>query len=226
VTYTSDEAGLNVALRIVNTGEKTLPASVGDHPAFNRPLQPGRPKESYALTFANEESFPVRRLDGGLLRMATEPSPVKGKVLPLSEALFTDDAVIFDRINSTSVRYAAGQGPKLEISWSGFRELGIWSKRRPVLMHRAVARLCQPRDLRRRVQRQAGFDAYCARRRGDALVPGCGRAGSASLISHRRKPAGPAARRTFRISRSSSMRLVCAALSRPSNSTKISRACT
>jgi hypothetical protein len=26
------------------------------HPACNWPLQPGRPKESYALTFANEES--------------------------------------------------------------------------------------------------------------------------------------------------------------------------
>jgi hypothetical protein len=49
-------------------------------------------------------------------------------VPPLSESLFTADAVIFDRINSTSVRYAAGQEPWLEMSWSGFRELGIWSK--------------------------------------------------------------------------------------------------
>jgi galactose mutarotase-like enzyme len=35
VTYTSDEAGLDVALRIVNTGEETLPASVGGHAAVN-----------------------------------------------------------------------------------------------------------------------------------------------------------------------------------------------
>lgn len=82
VTHTLEEAGLDVALRIVNTGEKTLPASVGGHPAFNWPLQPGTPKECYALTFADEESFPVRRLHGGLLRGATEPSPVKGAELP------------------------------------------------------------------------------------------------------------------------------------------------
>lgn len=44
----------------------------------------------------------------------------------MSESLFSDDAVIFERI--TSVRYAAGQGPWLEMSWFGFRELGIWSK--------------------------------------------------------------------------------------------------
>jgi len=131
-TYTIDEAGLDVALTIVNTGGETLPASLGGHPAFNWPLQAGVSKESYALTFASEESFPVRRLDGGLLRAATESSPVRGTVLPLSESLFSDDAVIFDRINSTSVRYAAGQdasnGPWLKMSWRGFRELGVWSK--------------------------------------------------------------------------------------------------
>jgi galactose mutarotase-like enzyme len=86
VTYTFDEAGLDVALKIVNTGEETLPASVGGHPAFNWPLQPGRPKERYALTFANEESFPVRRLDVGLLRAAAQQSPISGKLLSLSKS--------------------------------------------------------------------------------------------------------------------------------------------
>ncbi|WGD50647.1 aldose 1-epimerase family protein [Bradyrhizobium sp. CB1650] len=131
-TYVLDAMGLEVTLRIVNTGGETLPASLGGHPAFNWPLQPGLSKESYALTFTDEEPFPVRRLDGGLLRAAPAQNPVKGKVLGLSESLFTDDAIIFDRINSASVRYAAGQGaargPWLEMSWSGFRELGIWSK--------------------------------------------------------------------------------------------------
>ena len=135
VTYTLDAAGLDVTLKIVNPGGETLPASLGGHPAFNWPLQPGLSKEDYALTFTNEESSPVRRVDGGLLLAATDPSPVRGTVLPLSESLFTVDAVIFDRINSHAVRYAAGQGagarlsgPWLRMSWRGFRELGVWSK--------------------------------------------------------------------------------------------------
>lgn len=128
--YALDESGLDLTLTIANTGKETLPASLGGHPAFNWPLQPGEVKESYALTFANTESSPVRRLDGGLLRAATEPSPVEGTVLPLSESLFADDAIIFDRIDSKSVRCAArqGTGPWLKMSWRGFRELGVWSK--------------------------------------------------------------------------------------------------
>lgn len=128
--YTLDDFGLDLSLTIANTGKETLPASIGGHPAFNWPLQSGLAKESYALNFANTEIAPIRRLDGGLLRAAAEPSPVQGTVLPLSESLFSDDAIIFDRINSTSVRYAAGDGagPWLKMSWRGFRELGVWSK--------------------------------------------------------------------------------------------------
>jgi galactose mutarotase-like enzyme len=62
------------------------------------------------------------------MRAMPEPNPVSGKKLPLSERLFDDDAVIFDRLASTSVCYAADRGPSIELSWDGFQELGIWSK--------------------------------------------------------------------------------------------------
>ena len=128
IVYALDATGLDTTITIANTAQETLPASFGGHPAFNWPLQPGLAKESYALTFASAEPSPVRRLDGGLLRPATEPSPVAGNVLALSESLFTDDAVIFDRIESHAVRFAASGGPWLNMSWRGFRELGVWSK--------------------------------------------------------------------------------------------------
>ncbi|MGY4234756.1 galactose mutarotase-like enzyme [Bradyrhizobium sp. USDA 4449] len=128
--YALDDTGLDLTLTVTNTGKETLPASVGGHPAFNWPLQAGVTKESYALTFAQAEPSPIRRVEGGLMRVAAEPSPVQGTVLPLSESLFVDDAVIFDQINSTAVRYASGDGggPWLTMSWRGFRELGVWSK--------------------------------------------------------------------------------------------------
>lgn len=126
--FALDAAGLDLTLAIANTGKETLPASIGGHPAFNWPLQSESAKEDYALTFAKAESSRVRRLDGGLLRASAEPGPAKGTQLPLSESLFADDAIIFDRIESDAVRYAASNGPWLKMSWRGFRELGVWSK--------------------------------------------------------------------------------------------------
>jgi galactose mutarotase-like enzyme len=128
VTCTVRDADLDVALEIENPGDEILPASVGGHPAFNWPLLPGTPKESYSLRFSAEETAPIRRLKDGLLRPEPAPSPIAGNSLALSEKLFDDDAIILDRLASKSVRYGADRGPSLEISWQDFRELGIWSK--------------------------------------------------------------------------------------------------
>src|SRR5262249_48752520 len=75
------------------------------------------------------EPAPIRRLSkDGLLLPEPRPSPIRGRTLDLSERLFDEDAVILDKLASTSVRYAADKGPALEVSWDGFHQLGIWSK--------------------------------------------------------------------------------------------------
>jgi galactose mutarotase-like enzyme len=128
ITVSITGSGLDVTLEVTNTGDEMLPASVGAHPAFNWPLLPGLSKEAYELTFFRDEPASIRRLRDGLLRATPEPTPIAGNKLALSERLFDDDAVILDRIASTSVRYAADRGPSIEMSWEGFRELGVWSK--------------------------------------------------------------------------------------------------
>lgn len=128
VAYALENADLEVALEITNTGDEVLPASIGIHPAFNWPLLAGLAKQDYALAFSDAEPAPIRRLKDGLMRAAPEPTPVRGKTLALSEALFDDDAIVIDRLASSSVRFAADRGPSIEVFWNGFRELGIWSK--------------------------------------------------------------------------------------------------
>lgn len=128
VAYELSGTELAVSFEVANPGTETLPASLGGHPAFNWPLQAGVSKDSYRLDFAQAEPAPIRRLKDGLLRAQPEPSPIKGRELGLSEALFDDDAIILDQPASTSVRYGAGEGPALALSWDGFRQLGIWSK--------------------------------------------------------------------------------------------------
>ncbi|MDG4902813.1 MULTISPECIES: aldose 1-epimerase family protein [unclassified Mesorhizobium] len=128
ISYSLGPRQLGVTFEVANTGDEVQPASVGAHPAFNWPLLPELPKEAYRLTFADDEPAPIRRLKDGLMLATPQPTPVEGKTLALSERLFDDDAVILDRPASTSVRYAAGRGPAIEMSWQGFNELGIWSK--------------------------------------------------------------------------------------------------
>jgi galactose mutarotase-like enzyme len=128
VTYVLSKTGLDFSIEVANTGEEILPAPIGVHPAFNWPLLAALSKESYRLTFSNQERAPIRRLKDGLLRLAPESTPIVGKVLALSERLFDDDAVILDQPASRSVQYVADYGPSVEVSWNGFRELGIWSK--------------------------------------------------------------------------------------------------
>jgi galactose mutarotase-like enzyme len=128
VSFALSGLDLDVTFEVTNTGGEVLPASIGAHPAFNWPLLPTQTKESYRLIFSDDEPAPIRRLRGGLMRPNPEPNPVEGKTLALSERLFEDDAIIFDRLASTSATFAADAGPSIRMSWTGFPQLGVWSK--------------------------------------------------------------------------------------------------
>jgi galactose mutarotase-like enzyme len=128
IAYLARAAMLETTYTITNTGDEALPVSLGTHPAFRWPLVPGTPKNAYALTFAVEEPGPLRRVAGGLLTPQEHPTPIRGRNLHLQEDLFDNDALILPAPASRSVRYAAGTGPSLTVSWDGFPQLGIWSR--------------------------------------------------------------------------------------------------
>jgi len=129
LNYELRDADLVITMAIANPNDEVLPCSIGGHPALHWPLLPGLPKESYRLTFSADEPAPIRRLrKDGLFLPDSKPTPIRGRVLDLSKRLFDDDAVILDQPASTSVRYATDKGPAIEVSWEGFRQLGIWSK--------------------------------------------------------------------------------------------------
>jgi galactose mutarotase-like enzyme len=128
IAYAVADTTLEVTYMVANTGEEVLPASMGAHPAFRWPLVPGEPKEAYGLTFDAEETGPLRGVAGGLLTEANRPSPIAGRDLALNEALFSADALILEHPASRSVRFSAGGGPSLTVSWEGFEQLGLWSR--------------------------------------------------------------------------------------------------
>jgi galactose mutarotase-like enzyme len=128
VAFTLDDDALETSFTVTNPGREMLPASVGAHPAFIWPLVEGMDKAAHYLEFAQPETDPVLRLDGGLLKLAPEPTPVAGDTLGLDPSLFAADAVIMPEPASNSVRYTAPGAPTVEVTWQGFRQLGLWSR--------------------------------------------------------------------------------------------------
>lgn len=126
IGYRLDGPCLQVRYEVRNPGDRPLPASLGAHPAFRWPLA-GLPRETHRILFEQEEVAPVRRLRGGLLDGTPHPTPVEGRTLRLRDDHFRADALIFDRLRSRSLRYGAPGGPGLEIAWSGFPHLALWT---------------------------------------------------------------------------------------------------
>ena len=120
--------GLTGRFTIANPGTEVLPASFGVHPAVRWPLDHSARKIAYRLQFQRDEGLDIRRLKDGLLKPQLFPSPIRNGVLNLFQSLFEDDAVILLRVNSREIRYTKANGPSLCLSWTGFPDLGIWSK--------------------------------------------------------------------------------------------------
>lgn len=119
---------LRAKFLIINNGTESLPASFGAHPAFRWPLRPGLDKSTYVLRFEKAEGPSIHRLDNGLVQQKVYTSPIKDGVLSLGESLFTQDAIILLGLNSSSVEYAGPEGASVRLAWSGFPDLGVWSK--------------------------------------------------------------------------------------------------
>jgi len=127
-TYTIDGATLNVAIAITNRGEAPMPASFGFHPGFAWPLPYGAAREDHRIVFADDEPGALTELNNGFTTPGERASPLQGRVLPLTDALFDDDALIWNGVASRSVTYGAPNGPHLEIAFPDTDKLGIWTK--------------------------------------------------------------------------------------------------
>ncbi|MXO70652.1 aldose 1-epimerase family protein [Alteraurantiacibacter buctensis] len=127
VLYELEGTTLTTTVRVGNTGPEDLPFSFGFHPAFAWPLPFGQPRDEHRITFEREEGPEVVRLEGGLI--ATQvPSPLQVRDLPLSDALFTNDALVWAPVASQEVTYGAAEGPRLRIAFPDTPYLGIWTQ--------------------------------------------------------------------------------------------------
>jgi len=129
IAFVVEGATLSVTATIENPGADALPASFGFHPAFAWPLPYGRDRGDHRITFSSDEPAALRELTPeGLVLPTLRPSPLDGRTLHLADDLFTQDALIWDPVESDHVRYGASDGPSLVVRFPDTPKLGIWTK--------------------------------------------------------------------------------------------------
>ncbi len=127
-TYRLEEATLWIEIAVTNRDSRDMPASFGFHPAFAWPLPYGAPRGAHRILFDAPEFSSLRYIGEGGIAADRRASPVEGRALPLSDELFTADALIWDQLASRGLLYGAEDGPQLRIGFPDTGVLGIWTK--------------------------------------------------------------------------------------------------
>jgi galactose mutarotase-like enzyme len=119
---------LRMEASVFNPNREPLPFSFGFHPAFAWPLPGGFAKEDHKLVFEKPESPTLRQVsrNSGELLPDSVPTPANSRELPLSEALFRNDALIWDTFESKSLRYGADGGTSLDLHFPDTTAMGVW----------------------------------------------------------------------------------------------------
>ena len=128
ISYRLDGTSLAITADAFNEGREILPVSFGFHPAFRWPMPGAESRARHTITFSHDEPAGIRRPVEGLLSSTRYESPLDGRYLVLRDDLFEAGALIWDRLESRSVVYAAPGAPRITVEFDGLPQLGIWTK--------------------------------------------------------------------------------------------------
>lgn len=130
IIYELHDNELKIMYRVSNKDQKSMPFSIGAHPAFIAPKIVNQQMQEYHLVFEQPETLERHLIKDGLRTGETKSLMENEQNLPLHPKLFEEDAIIFKNMQSKWVGLAVhSNGEKLvEMSIDGFPYLGIWQK--------------------------------------------------------------------------------------------------
>jgi galactose mutarotase-like enzyme len=128
IRYLLRETGLEVEYAVANPSEETMYFSIGGHPAFRVPVEPGLAYEDYHLAFEQPETAGRWKLLDGLL-LREEPGFLQDSDrIPLSHGLFAEDAVVLKGLRSSHLTLRSDKGGRgLRFGIGGWPHLGLWA---------------------------------------------------------------------------------------------------
>ena len=130
VSYELTGDGITTGFTVQNTGTVPLPYAVGGHPGFNLPMGEDARFEDYTIEFPEPErqECPAIDMSCGLIDGEKKGFKLDGREIPLQHSLFYQDALVFEGLNSSTVRIVnKSSGRGVEMDFTGFPMLGIWS---------------------------------------------------------------------------------------------------
>lgn len=128
ISYVLEDSTIHVTISVENTGDQEMYFSVGGHPGFNLPLEPGLRYEDYFLQFPEGSTARRAECTSGDCRMLGQVTdyPLINDRIPLSHELFADRVLILTGMPKT-VTLRSEEGKKqVTVSYPDMRYLGIW----------------------------------------------------------------------------------------------------
>ena len=128
VEYSLSADALGMAIEVANPGGEPAPYACGLHPGFRWPLG-AKGREGAFVRFERVESGEAPAIaPGGLIGDATKPVPFEGCDLPLSDALFANDAVCFLDCRSRSLAFHDASGASIAMEFADFPHAALWTR--------------------------------------------------------------------------------------------------
>jgi galactose mutarotase-like enzyme len=129
VSYAVQGPILEVGYEVTNADDKSMPFSIGAHPAFRSPLSPGERREDFDLIFETAETVDRHFLNSDNLRSGETESFLRGSsVVPVTQALFERGAIVLkDHVSRRVTLKSRASGRFVELRFPDFPQLGIWS---------------------------------------------------------------------------------------------------
>lgn len=116
-----------VKWKVSGQGKEPVWFSIGGHPAFLCPIDPGTDQTQYRLVFDAKDRIVSSCIEGGLVGKEKKTYALRDGMLPVTADLFDEDALVIEGDQAHSVALARPNGkPYLTVTFDA-PLFGIWS---------------------------------------------------------------------------------------------------
>lgn len=125
--YELDDRTVIVKWKVKNPAEERMYFSIGGHPAFLCPIEEGTRQSDYSIRLDAEDLVKVSVLDSGLVSGETVDCKLEQGVIPVTEHLFDEDALVIEHDQAHSVALVKPDGQTYLTVTFDAPLFGIWS---------------------------------------------------------------------------------------------------